>query len=124
MVTRRQIADLGNVRSRTIRRLIEFLRQQRDGYEHFQRMGLVRRPPRDEWQRAEANSLLGCLRPWSAKQVRTHFDKLRRAGMITAKREYPSGPWQYELPEELESRTSVFRRLPEPAELISRSSGR
>ena len=51
---------------------------------------------------------------WSAKQVRAHFERLRRSGMITAEREHDNGPWQYELPEELTSRSSVFRGLPRP----------
>ena len=113
LITRREVSDLGNVRSRMVRRLVEILRRQPDGYERFQRMGLVRRPPEhNAWRSAGVDGLIACLRPWSAKQVRTHFEQLRRAGMITAEREHENGPWQYELPEELTSGSSVFRGLP------------
>ena len=37
LITRRQVADLGNVRSRTVRRLVEHLQNQPDGYERFGR---------------------------------------------------------------------------------------
>lgn len=113
LVTRREAADLGNIRSRTVRRLVEFLRRQPDGQERFRRMGLVRRPPEAEtWRRAEVDTLTAYLRPWSAKQIRTNFDRLRKAGMISAEREHGNGPWRYALPEDLAERTGAFRRLP------------
>jgi hypothetical protein len=102
-----------NVRSRIVRQLIVFLRRQPDGYDSFRRMGLVRRPPeREVWRRAEVNDLVGCLRRWSSKQVRMHFEQLRRAGMITAERERGNGPWRYLLPEDLTARSNAFRGLP------------
>lgn len=114
LVTRREVSDLGNVRSRMMHRLIAFLQRQPDGYERFRRLGLVRRPPeRDAWQRAEIDDLIACLRPWSAKQTRTHFEQLRRVGMITADREHGNGPWQYTLPEDLTVRSNAFRGLPQ-----------
>ena len=113
LVTRREVSDLGNIRSRMVRQLIVFLHRQPGGYDSFRRMGLVRRPPeRDVWQRAEVNGLIGCLRPWSSKQVRTHFEQLCRAGMITAERERGNGPWRYRLPENLTVRSNVFGGLP------------
>ena len=121
LITRREVADLGNARSQLIRQLIEFLRRRNDGYERFLRMGLMRQPPpRDRWRNAETAALTGCLRPWTAKQVRTHFDQLRRGGMITAEREAANGPWRYALPEELQGRRVAYRRLPTAAELIAR----
>jgi hypothetical protein len=119
LITRREIADLGNTRSRLIRQLVGFLRRRNDGYERFQRMGLVRRPPpREQWRSMETVALVNYLRPWTAKQVRTHFDQLRRARLITAEREAANGPWRYALPEELQCRHSTYRRLPTVAELI------
>ena len=121
LITRREVADLGNVRSRLVRQLVEFVRRRNDGYERFQRMGLMRRPPpRDGWRNVEAAVLAECLRPWTAKQVRTHFDQLRRNGMITAERETANGPWRYALPEALQGRRDAYRRLPTAAELIAR----
>ena len=113
LVTRREVSDLGNPRSRMVRRLLEFLQRQPDGYERFRRMGLLRRPPeRDAWRRAGVDALVVYLRPWSAKQLRTHFEQLRRLGIITAEREYENGPWRYALPEDSTSRSNAFRDLP------------
>ena len=121
LITRCEVANLGNVHSRLIRQLVEFVRRRNDGYERFQRRGLMRRPPpRDGWRNVEAAALAECLRPWTAKQVRTHFDQLRRNGMITAERETANGPWRYALPEELQGRRDTHRRLPTTAELIAR----
>jgi hypothetical protein len=123
LITRREVADLGNLHSRLIRQLVEFVRRRNDGYERFQRMGLVRRPPpQDRWQSMDAVALVNDLRPWTAKQVRTHFDQLRRIGMITAERETANGPWRYALPEEIQGRRGAYRRLPTAAELIARQS--
>ncbi len=114
-------ADLGNVRSRLIRQLVAFVRRRNDGYERFQRMGLVRRPPRrDRSRNVKAAALVNCLRPWTAKQVRTHFNQLRCTGMITAERETANGPWRYALPEELQGRRGAYRHLPTAAEPIAR----
>ncbi len=33
--------------------------------------------------------------PWSEKQVRGHFDRLRRDGLITAERDTANGPWRF-----------------------------
>jgi hypothetical protein len=122
LITRREIVDLGNVNSRLVRQLVEYIRRRSDGYERFQRMGLVRQPPpRDRWQRAEVSSQIDYLRPWAAKQVRTHFDQLHRTGMITAERATANGPWRYTLPEELVGRNSAYSGLPTAAELIARN---
>lgn len=119
LITRREIADIGHIHSGIVRRLIAFLQHQADGYERFRRMGLVRRPPeREAWRGAEVDTLIPCLRPWSSKQVRTHFDELRRSGMITAEREDANGPWRYALPEELRHRGGSYHWLPTAAELI------
>ena len=122
LVTRREVSDLGNIRSRMVRRLVEFLQRQPDGHECFRRMGLVRRPPdRNAWRQADVNALIACLRPWTYKQVRTHFDLLRRAGMLTADREQSNGPWRYELPEELTNRPTAFEGLPSVQEITARA---
>jgi hypothetical protein len=121
LVTRREIADLGNVRSRLVRQLVEYIRRRSDGYERFHRMGLVRQPlPRAHWHGNDIATLIDCLRPWTAKQVRTHFDQLRRDGMLAAERQTPNGPWMYTLPEELLGQHRAYSRLPTAAELIAR----
>jgi hypothetical protein len=113
LITRREVADLGNVHSRVVRRLITCLRRQPDGYEQFVRLGLVRRPPaRDRWSSEPMEALVSCLRGWSVKQVRSHFDQLHRASLISAERLQANGPWLYRLPEELTNRSMPFRGLP------------
>ncbi len=125
LITRREVADLGNVRSGMVRRLVDYLHHGADGYEWYCRMGLVRQAPnRDAWSTASPASLAANVRPWSVKQVRTHFDRLRRDGLITAEQEHRNGPWRYELPEELTDASSPFRDLPPIQELHGRALGR
>ena len=118
LVTRREIADLGNIRSRTVRKLVEYLRRQPDGHERLRRMGFRRRPPKPEdWRRFSIEDLVARLQSWTPKQVRTHFDSLRKANLVTAERADANGPWRYGLPEELSKANSRFRSLPTPEEL-------
>lgn len=113
LVTRREIADLGNIRSGMVRRLIEQLQQRSDGFELFGRMGLVhRRPDPGEWMRTPASRLAGLLRPWTVKQVRTYFEQFQKSGLITAERDPRNGPWRYLLPEELSATGAAFANLP------------
>lgn len=120
LVLRREVADLGNPNCRLIRRLLEYLKRQPDGYERFRRLGLSRRPPdQNVWQAIGPAELCEYLRAWSAKQVRTHFDQLLRDGYITAEREHGNGPWRYGLPEELAGNSSAFRRLPRVEDLVA-----
>ncbi len=59
IITRREIADLGNLRSRLVRQLVEYVRRRGDGYERFQRMGLLRQPPpRERWQTSAVATLI------------------------------------------------------------------
>ena len=112
-ITRREVADLGNVDSGTVRRLIEYLQQTPGGYERFLDMGLARgRAGHDSWRRQPASALAALLRSWSYKQVRTHFQRLQRADLITAARRHENGPWCYQLPEELTHGRSRFDYLP------------
>lgn len=123
-ITRREVADLGNVRSRVVRGMVAAVQRHPNGYELFRRLGLIRRPPsRDVWPRTSAGALADFLRTWSAKQVRTHFDRLSRTGFITAERERANGPWRYELPDEIQGRDSAFRDLPSARELPAAAPG-
>jgi len=118
LITRRELCDLGNVRSGIVRQLVDYLHQGADGYEWYCQMGLVRRAAnRGEWSTTSLDSLVANLRPWSEKQVRTHFDRLRRDKLITAERDHGNGPWRYELPEELSESSSPFNALPPAQEL-------
>ena len=119
LVTRREIADLGNVRSRTIEKLVEYLRRQPDGHEQLLRMGFRRRPiAPEDLRRVSTKDLIARLKSWTPKQVRSHFDSLRKANLVTAEREHANGPWRYGLPEELSTVVSPFLSLPTREELI------
>lgn len=112
-VTRREIADLGNTKSGLIRRLVTSLKQADGGYGQFGRLGLARRPPPEsDWSQASPDALARYLKPWSVKQVRTHFEVLQRRGLVTAAQEHTNGPWRYELPEALTTDGSPFAGLP------------
>jgi len=120
LVTRREIADLGNVRCRLIQQVVDFLQGAQDGYNMFRRMGLVRRPPSEQdFKRSETQTLTTMLRPWSQKQTRSHLDALRKAGLIDGERESGNAPWQYRLPEALSTTLSPFRSLPPASELFA-----
>ena len=120
LVTRREIADLGNVRGRLIQQIVDLLRRVPDGYDAFQRMGLVRQPPRErDFKRSKPRTLTTILHPWSQKQVRTHFEALRKSGLITGERESGNAPWQYRLPERLSKTSSPFQSLPSANELFA-----
>ena len=77
LVTRKEIADLGNTGSETVKQLLEYLRYQTDGHSVSAKTGLRRRlQNRDEWQAASIDSLTACLRPWTYKQVRIRLERL------------------------------------------------
>ena len=117
-VTRREVADLGNVRSGLVRRLVTYLRQDADGYEWYRRMGTARRPPnRSAWATAPVDALSANLLAWSVKQVRSHFDCLQRDGLIAAERDQGNGPWRYALPVELSDASFPFHYFPPLARL-------
>ena len=90
------------------------------GYAMFQRMGLVRQPPNErDFKRSGLPILTRMLRSWSAKQVRVHFDALRKGGLISGERDSRNSAWKYRLPEELSISSSPFRSLPTANEQFS-----
>ena len=118
LVTRREIADLGNVRGGLINAIITSLQRRPKGDGLFQRMGLIRPLPADtSFTRASTRNLVSLLRPWTAKQVRTHFHNLHKSGLVTGEREANNAAWQYRLPEELNDTGSPFAALPSFAEM-------
>ena len=126
-ITRRELVDLGSTNGRIVGDLIEFLADTfpnggaqdsvngtpttRRGW--LRAIGLVRDLP--EWWRwpdADAAKVIRpLLRRWTQKQVRTHFDRLRKAGTITGSRESGNAPWVYRLPESF-TPTPAFSWLP------------
>jgi hypothetical protein len=122
-ITRRELVDLGNVRSRTIERLIEYLQRIDSGFLEYGRMGLMGEPIAEvTWRRSSPRELARRLTSWSIKQVRTHFDRLHRQGLITVERQQANGPLHYRLPEELENARSPYSRLPSVRSLTDNRS--
>lgn len=112
-ITRRELADLGNVNSRMVVTLIEYLQQVDDGYARYLQMGCIGEPISERgWRHLPARDFARGLTPWSLKQVRTHFDRLHQRGLVTAERERANGPLRYKLPEELENVGSPYAKLP------------
>jgi hypothetical protein len=123
LITRRELADLGNVRSAIVIGLIEQLQRFGRGRDAFLRMGIVGAQVSDRvWKRSSARELARRLRPWWVKQVRGHFDRLRQEGLVTAERDTTNGPWRYEVPEELSDAPSPFSELPTAHELAADNS--
>jgi hypothetical protein len=112
-ITRRELADLGNVHSRMMVTLIEYLQRADNGYTRYVQMGCTGESiPEIRWRRLPARDLARRLKSWSLKQVRTHFDRLHQRGLVTAERERANGPLHYEIPEEFENMGSPYSQLP------------
>ncbi len=112
-ITRRELADLGNINSRLVVALIEYLQRTETGYRSYLQIGCTGEPVAERnWQRSLGRELASRLTSWSAKQVRTHFDRLQQRGLVTAEREQTNGPLHYKIPEELENVGSPYSQLP------------
>lgn len=112
-ITRRELADLGNVNSRLVVTLIDYLQNSGDGHARYRQLGCTGEPiPERNWKRLTARELARRLKSWSVKQVRTHFDRLQQRGLVTADRERANGPLRYQMPEELENVGSPYPQLP------------
>ena len=112
-ITRRELADLGNVNSRLVQSLIDYLQNADEGYARYLQMGCTGAPvPERNWKRVPARDLSRRLKGWSVKQVRTHFDRLQKRELVTAERERANGPLHYQFPEELENVGSPYSQLP------------
>ncbi len=112
-ITRRELADLGNVNSRLVAALLDYLRTAEAGLPQYSQMGCAGEPlSESSWRRFSTRQLARRLRSWSGKQVRTHFERLQQRGLVAAERLQANGPWQYVIPEELENVQSPYFRLP------------
>jgi hypothetical protein len=118
-ITRREIADLGNIRGETVKSLVEFLLQQGEyGLKKFCTIGTNRAIEKKHgWPSQDLRQLTRLLLPWGLKPVRTRFSHLQAQGLITAERNAGNQPWIYRLPEALGSADSPFRSLPKPDDL-------
>jgi len=118
-ITRRELANLGNTRGRTVLALISQLLTRDDGSRMFWGLGVVDNACRrlDEWPSREPRVLAKMLTAWSEKQVRNHFHRLYEMELITARQDSANRPWQYEVPETIVDSEAAFRRLPKPEDL-------
>jgi len=118
-ITRREIADLGNIRGQTVQSLLDYLLQQgKAGLQIFSTIGTNRRlKENDDWPHRDATRLAKLLLPWGPKQTRTRFEALQTRGLITASRVAGNQPLMYRLPESLSNPASPFRSLPKPVDL-------
>lgn len=113
-LTRKVLADLGYPRGAEMRALIGWL-VQTDRFPDYLRLGLKTATHPSTWPSRDADALADLLLPWSPKQVRTIFDKLKGGGFIEAARATKNGPWVYSLPEVLARPSAAFSTLPEPS---------
>jgi hypothetical protein len=119
LITRRELVDLGNPKGTLLREVVQRLAESPEGYSSFQQLGLSRPcPPEPKWKTSTRNKKMSLLQSWSYKQVRTHFDNLRKQKLIGGEREAANGPWQYRLPETFSSLHHRFQWLPKPDELF------
>jgi hypothetical protein len=132
-ITRLELVDLGDVKSRVVREIIEYLaaeytddttEQSEAGLKPTTRrgwlivIGLVRELP-DGWQWPEEDvveTIRRLLVKWTPKLVRTRFHPLRVAGVITGERKFGNAPWVYRLPESF-TPAAAFSWLPSPEEV-------
>jgi hypothetical protein len=125
-ITRREIADIGNVGGPTVRKLVAaLLGKGDDGFKTFKSIGTVQ-SARDGagWPDDRPEMMAARLLPWTEKQVRTHFHRLHADGVITASRAAANQPWRYRLPEAFARSRSPFRLLPRPELLATAAAQR
>lgn len=120
VITRREVVDLGNPRSRTCKDLLQHVLV-RYGFTNpeLHVLGLTRKPDLARMVRLDLaiNELRDCLITWTIKQVRTHFHRLYLDGLLTGDK--VDGRWKYRLPEALKTGRTNWTHLPTAAELFS-----
>jgi hypothetical protein len=122
-ISRRELADLGNVRSELLKSLIDDVVKSRQ-IERIRSMGLVRDLAEERWRQGIGEEeLRSMLVHWTMKQVITRFDKLCRQGFLESERIRTNGPLVYQLPDELKGLPPEFRGLPSPEEVQRLTTG-
>jgi hypothetical protein len=122
-ISRRELADLGNERSKLLASLIgEVLKA--GEIRRIRKMGLVRDLTEERWRQGIGHEQLrSMLVYWTMKQLITRFDKLCRQRFLESKRIRSNGPIEYELPEELKGLPPEFRGLPLREEVEQLTTG-
>lgn len=112
-ITLRELADLGDLRSTTLKELVGSVLESQDG-KTLKEFGFLKLVGSIDGQMAiDAKEIRRSLIGWSPKQVRMRFNRLRKQGFIDAERDPPgNGPWVYRLPESLRSLPGEFQSLP------------
>jgi hypothetical protein len=116
-ISRRELADLGNVRSELLKSLIDdVVKSEQIG--RIRSMGLVRDLAEERCRQGIGQEeLRSMLVHWTMKQVITRFHKLCRQGFIESERMPSNGPLVYQLPDELKGLPPEFKGLPSPEEV-------
>jgi hypothetical protein len=115
-LSRTVVADLGNIRSKFLKDLVNDVVTTNDEKQlaRLTRLGLT--GPETLVNCPDANSkvnrILGQIPIWSYKQVRTRFGRLEREGLIEATKHESNNPCNYILPLELMTQRSRFAALP------------
>ena len=116
-ITRKELVDLGNPSSGCVAELVKkLINEGGEGYQTYRSLGLVRSIEESENWPDDRSEEDWCklLQPWTDKLVRTHFDSLRKQGIISAERRKANGPWVYRVPHELQAARSILANLPLP----------
>lgn len=115
-ITRRELADLGNPSSHTIKELLaELHRMGPEGLDDFKKLGTKHGLHKEwQWPPTAPETLPNLLHEWSPKQVRTHFERLLKEGFITGSKTAGNQSWVYQLPEAMSKPDSPFKSLPKP----------
>jgi hypothetical protein len=116
-ITNRELADLGNPLSAVVEDLLLCLTGTAD-VEAFQRLGLKQDLPPDFSWPSEVRSLAKFLRPWTMKQVRDRFLRLRQRGFVDTDRSAGNAALRYRLPRELIDLASPYQELPSVERLV------
>src|SRR5262249_49610097 len=116
-ISHRELADLGNERSKLLESLIDAVVQSGE-IGRVRRMGLVRDVSDEQFRRRiSPEELRPMLVYWTMKQVYTRFGKLRRQGFIESERPSSNGPIRLQLPEEIRGFSPEFMGLPSPEQV-------
>ena len=110
-ITRRELANLGNLQSKDVQKIIQnYLNE--PTLSAVNQLGLceslkdVLHLPKTE------AAVKKMMMSWAPKQIRTRFDKLVQHGLVTCERSKPNGAIEYYLPESLTYLQTIFSKLP------------
>ena len=119
-ITRRELTELGNLNSKTLKDLVGYAVKCADK-SALKSLGLPAPLIESVCNGALADNCkltLSKITSWTEKQIRTRFDRLKKDGLVDSQRPVLNGPIQYPIPTELADQRSPFVNLPHEDELI------